>query len=264
MGKPNFLKPPSRVFAFVGVLTLLLFGFLSLTHGQAISSSQTATNFIVADEEAEAGDVIVKKDGELRRAENRYDSDILGVVATDPVITIGSATEETLPIVTSGVAQIKVNGEFETIRAGDYLTSSEIPGVAQKAPTPGYVVGRALEDFDEEMGTIRVLINPHEALFDVEREWDEITLWEALGRIFTAIERDVPEVIRYVLAFFIAVGSFIFAFRSFASALREGMKGISRNPLAKGSIKFAMVLNLLGILILTIAGLGLSLFIILL
>ncbi len=251
-------------FALVGFFSLVLLFFSGSVYGQNVSFSQAATNFIVADEEAEPGDIIVKKDGELVRSEKRYDPDILGVVATDPIITVGTETEETLPIVTSGVTTMRVTGGHEGIRTGDYITSSEIPGVGQRAPTPGYVVGRALENFDGEEGTIRVLVNPHEALFDVEREWDEITLWEALGRIFTAIERDVPEVIRYILAFFVAVGSFIFAFRSFATALREGMKGISRNPLAKGSIKFAMVLNLLGILILTLAGLGLSVFIILL
>ena len=249
------------------LLFLLLFGGLFVfffVDSQGVDFSQSATHYIVHDEEAEPGDIIVKKEGELVRSEKRYDTDIFGVVATDPVITIGRETEESLPIVTSGVTSIKVDGEYEEIRQGDYLTSSSQPGVAQRAPTPGFIVGRALEDWEEGDETIKVLVNPHEALFDVDREWDEITLWEALGRIFTAIERDVPEVIRYILAFFIAVGSFIFAFRSFVTALREGMTGISRNPLAKGSIKFAMVLNLIGILILTIAGLGLSLFVILL
>jgi hypothetical protein len=45
--------------------------------------------------------------------------------------------------------------------------------------------------------------------------------------------------------------------------LREGVIGISRNPLAKRSIQTAMVLNLIGISILTLAGIGLALFVIL-
>jgi len=38
--------------------------------------------------------------------------------------------------------------------------------------------------------------------------------------------------------------------------------GISRNPLAKKSIQSAMILNLIGILILTLAGLALAVFVI--
>jgi len=38
---------------------------------------------------------------------------------------------------------------------------------------------------------------------------------------------------------------------------------MGRNPLAKESIRMAMILNLIGILILTMAGLGLALFVIL-
>ena len=35
------------------------------------------------------------------------------------------------------------------IAAGDPLTSSSVPGVAMKATASGYVIGKALESFDE-------------------------------------------------------------------------------------------------------------------
>ncbi len=254
-----------KIKIILGALSLaLVLPLFSVVAEESNIFSQSATNFIVADEEAEPGDILVKKEGQIMRSESRYDEDIFGVVATDPAVVIGRETEDSLPVVTSGVTQVYVDADYESINSGDYITTSSEPGRGQKAPSPGYVVGRAMEDMEEGEGFIEVMVNPHEAIFESEREWDEITLWEAVGRIFTAIERDVPEVIRYMLAFFIAVGSFIFGFRSFATALREGLRGISRNPLAKGSIKFAMVLNLLGIIILTLAGLGLSLLVILL
>ena len=72
----------------------------------------------------------------------------------------------------------------------------------------------------------------------------------------------IPEVLRYIFALLVGGGSFAIGFLSFTKALREGIIGISRNPLAKKNIISAMILNLVGILILTLAGLGLSLFVI--
>jgi len=120
-----------------------------------------------------------------------------------------------------------------------------------------------LEDFDGEEGLILVLVQPQEANFEVKQSWEKISLWEAIGRIVTALERDVPRVLRYVFAIILASGSFILGYRAFMRNLREGIRGISRNPLARHSIRLAMILNLIGIVIVTLAGLGLALFVIL-
>jgi len=48
----------------------------------------------------------------------------------------------------NGRVPVKVSTENGEIKAGDFLTSSSIPGVAMKATKPGQVVGKALEDFD--------------------------------------------------------------------------------------------------------------------
>ena len=57
-------------------------------------------------------------------------------------------------------------------------------------------------------------------------------------------------------------GAFVLGFVSFARSLRSGVEAVGRNPLAKSSIQLAMVLNLGGILTLTMAGIGLALFVI--
>ncbi len=226
--------------------------------------SQTATQFEVSDENAMPGDVIVKKEGELLRSARPYDPDLFGVVAFNPVITIGKETPGSLPIVTFGVALVRVSANYEEIKEGDYITSSDKSGIARKAPYPGFVLGKALEGFDGEEGLINVLIHPHEAVFDIEDSWQEMTVWEAIGRIISALERDVPNVLRYIFALLLAGGSFIVGFRAFSRNLKEGITGISRNPLAKGSIRLAMILNLIGIVVITLAGLGIALFVILL
>ena len=244
-------------------LFLLLIGFNAFAQ-QPTHVSQIATQFKVADREASFGDIVVKVEGEIVRSKKPYDENIFGAVATNPMIVIGRAATDSLPIVTSGIAPIKVNGAYEAIKEGDFITSSDAPGIGRKAPYSGFVIGRALEDFDGEIGIINVMVSPQEVVIDPDESWEEITFWSAIGRIIKAFERDVPQILRYALALFLVGGSFVFALRSFGRTLREGVVGISRNPLAKGSIRLAMTLNLIGILILTLAGIGLALFVILL
>jgi hypothetical protein len=242
---------------------LLFFSFTTLNCYGQDGFSETA-RFYKLGEEAQPGDLIVKAEGELVKAAKRYDNNLFGVVVKQAIITFGKDEEGSRPIVTSGPALVRVNADYEEIKKGDYITSSENGGIGQKATASGFVIGRALEGLSEGEGLIKALVNPHKATIDAEENWEEITLWEAAGRIFTVIERDVPEVLRYVLAIILVIGSLTFGFKSFVKALREGVAGISRNPLAKGSIRFAMILNLVGILILTLAGLGLSILVILL
>lgn len=264
MWKEKFNK---KIYVLFFSLGLLFFGiiFPKITLSQEeFFFSQSAIQLRVDDKEAKPGDILVKKEGKLKRAENPYDKDIFGVVATSPIITIGQETPESLPIITHGIALVRVTAENDKIKEGDYLTSSDKKGVAKKASYPGFVLGKALEDFEEKEGLIKVFVYPHEANFEPEKSWQQMSFWEAIGRIISALEKDVPNVLRYIFALAVAAGSFLLGFRAFISSLREGIKGISRNPLAKGSIRLSMILNLIGIAIVTLAGLALSLFIIIL
>lgn len=247
------------------VIFFLCFFVFSEIFAQGIDFfSQAAIQLKVDDKKAGPGDVLVKKGGKLKRAEKAYDKDIFGVVATNPIITFGEKTPETLPIITYGITLVKVTGEGEPIKEGDYLTSSDKPGVAKKASFAGFVLGKALENFEGKEGLIKVFVYPHEVSFEQEKSWTKMSFWEAIGRIISALEKDVPNVLRYIFALTVAAGSFLLGFKAFVASLREGIKGISRNPLAKGSIRFSMILNLIGILILTLAGLAISLFVIML
>lgn len=224
----------------------------------------TAVQLEVADRNAAEGDIISEDGGELRRANSPYDNNIFGVVAFNPIVVVGRDSENSLPIVTSGVALVKVDGSREKVEKGDFITSSNKPGVGQKALYPGFVIGRAMEELDGEEGLIEVFVDPRETTIEDEEPWQEITFWEAVGRIIRTMERDAPQILRYLLAALFVTGSFVFGLYSFSRTLKEGIKGISRNPLAKGSIRFAMILNLIGILILTLSGIALALFVILL
>lgn len=255
-------KKQIKILTFFLSLVICFFSYCFLVFSEDFNFfSQTAIQ-VKVDEEVESGDVLVKKEGKLKKAEKPYDKNIFGVVATNPIITLGERIPGTVPVVTQGISIVKVIGEPEPIKEGDYLTSAEKPGFAKKASYPGFVLGKALESFEGKEGKIRAFIYPHYADFEPEKSWTKMSFWEAVGRIISALERDVPSVLRYIFALLVAGGSFLLGFRAFVTSLREGIKGISRNPMAKGSIRFSMILNLIGILILTLAGLAISLFVI--
>lgn len=94
-----------------------------------------------------------------------YDSKIVGVVskyAEDADSANGyKKGSHYKAIALTGRVPVKVSTESGVIKRGDFLTSSSTPGVAMKATNPGFVVGKALEDFNQETpGQILALIQP--------------------------------------------------------------------------------------------------------
>jgi hypothetical protein len=111
----------------------------------------------------EAGDlVVVKTDGEqhVQRSFNENDM-LVGIVSTRPAFVAGRPATDTYPIALTGRVPTKVSNMSGSIKAGDALAPSNMPGVAVKATKTGPIVGLALEDFDAtEIGKINVYVNP--------------------------------------------------------------------------------------------------------
>lgn len=223
--------------------------------------SSIARNFEVADPEAKVGDIVSQTKEGLFRSKIPYDENIVGVIEETPVLVFGKPTTTTLPIVFFGETLVKVSNKNGEIKKGNFITPSNKSGVGQKATQSGFVIGKALEDFNQEEGLIRAEINI---------QYLNITPIGVLtrgifGKIVEQLGRpeNFPEVLRYIFALLLGGGSFFAGFFAFVGALRKGVEAIGRNPLAKNSIRLAMILNLIGVIILTLAGLGLSLFVIL-
>ncbi len=219
-----------------------------------------ARNLEVADPEVMTGDIVSQAEEGLIRAGVPYDENIIGVTAENPIMVFGKEKSTTLPIISFGETLTKVSNVGGEIKKGDFITSSDRPGVGQKAEQSGFVVGRAMENFDQEEGLILVFVQPQKMLLPSETGSGGI-----LDQILSGLRtpETIPEVLRYIFALLVAMVSFIIGFFSFIKALREGLTAIGRNPLAKGTIRAAMILNLIGISVLTLAGLALALFVIL-
>ncbi len=179
------------------------------------------------------GDIVSLKNSQYTLSAKPYETTLFGVVNREPALTVGPLPpdEATSPVISNGRASVRVSTINGVIHRGDFITSSDIPGVGIKADGFGYVLGMAMEDFiesdSEVIGKIPVLINP---------------------RIHTPITnlRAAPvEVLRYLLAFVIAAGSIILGFTYFGKVARSGVEAVGRNPLAARLINFSIFFNLL-------------------
>jgi hypothetical protein len=113
-----------------------------------------------------AGEIVALAGGlSVDRANTGNAEVVLGVVSTDPGLTLGAddtslrAGERPYPIALSGRVPIRLSTENGPIRKGDQITLSSLPGIGMKATGTGLVVGVALEDFDEARAYSETFVN---------------------------------------------------------------------------------------------------------
>lgn len=120
------------------------------------TGADLAEIYTTSDDTIEVGDV-VSLDSTLqtgmKKSQVAYDKSVLGIISTRPGLVIGSVEKEgvaALPIALSGRVPVKVSTQNGKIVAGDYLTTSSIPGVAMKATKSGAIIGTAMTSFEGE------------------------------------------------------------------------------------------------------------------
>ena len=126
-------------------------------------------------EEVQPGDVLViDRDipGIMRKAIEAHDNGVIGVVALDAGVVVGTqppATEvveegtvlsHRAAIGVAGVVTCNVDAAYGAVWPGDLLVTSPTPGHAMRAdaPLPGTTLGKALEPLKEGVGTIKVMV----------------------------------------------------------------------------------------------------------
>ncbi len=102
----------------------------------------------------EAGDVVAidstLKAG-VKKSEKTYDSNTLGIISTNPGLTIGDTNGEGLKpvlVALAGRVPVKVSLENGSISPGDLLTPSSTAGIAMKATKAGVIIGQSLTNYD--------------------------------------------------------------------------------------------------------------------
>ena len=114
------------------------------------------------------GDVLVadrEQPGRLALARVEADPGVVGIVAGEPGVLLGSASsaspEAHAAIALPGTAVLcKVDAGYGSLRVGDLLTTSPTPGHAMRSDelAPGTILGKALEPLESGTGLIRVLV----------------------------------------------------------------------------------------------------------
>ncbi|OIQ04351.1 MAG: hypothetical protein COZ86_02355 [Candidatus Moranbacteria bacterium CG_4_8_14_3_um_filter_41_13] len=100
----------------------------------------------------------------IKRSAGAHDRDVLGIISSQPALVIGGKGDEGVTgfaVALSGRIPVQVSTENGRVVAGDYLTSSSVPGVAMKATKAGVIIGQALQDFnysDDEVGLVMTFV----------------------------------------------------------------------------------------------------------
>lgn len=146
------------------LITCLLFIvlFFSTAPASADHSFAPSNYYPIADAVRE-GSIITVKQGKYVISDTPNDLLTIGVVTSHPAITqkfTGNVPFH--PVITSGIGYVLVSAKNGPIKKGDYITTSSIPGVGQKASEFENTIGIAEESYDgdkDAIGKIPVMIN---------------------------------------------------------------------------------------------------------
>ncbi len=193
------------------------------------------------------GNIVSFAGAQVGLTQIEYDPNIIGIM-TDKVAA--SIEDINLPeyklIAVTGETDVLVNTSNGPINIGDYITSSNTPGVGMKATESGQVIGVATQGFDsqnpEEVGKILVLVNIKSQFINPVGSTNVLTALRAgLDSQFLA-----PIIsLRYLLAVIVAGSSFVIGFNSFKKVSGSSVEALGRNPLASSSIRRIVFFNFL-------------------
>lgn len=122
--------------------------------------------------EPQPGDVVEidpEQPDRFRLSSEAHSASVAGVISTKPGVTLndpdGAGTPAKGPaLALAGRVPVKVTNGNGAIHIGDLLVAADVPGHAMRAgdfERTGAVIGKALENFDAERGTIKMLVWSH-------------------------------------------------------------------------------------------------------
>lgn len=224
--------------------------------------------FDIADSEAVAGDIVITaEDGKITRSTQAFDNRLFGIVQDEvqSIVVFKPKGSTGKPISRSGVVEVNVTTLNGPIKPGDYITSSSVAGKGQKATISGYVVGLSMGSLSETEGAGKIPVAIQIEFADINTPRSAARL---LGYFNSSLFKNIqdPEkfanVIKFMVAGAIAIGSFLLGFLTFARSIPKGVEAVGRNPLAKGAIQFSMILNIIFTIAITAVGIVASVLII--
>lgn len=181
----------------------------------------------------ETGLLVCQDEAVYKLCDQENTGKVVGITTLEPDIQIESSQNSNQTfVVQSGTAFIKVSENNGPVLANDLLTTSNTPGVAQKANDDSdSVFAIAVEDADKNTGTVVA----------------SIQLSPAVGTSrFEGVRQgldSIPTFLRALLAALVVVTTFVIAALSFKKTSQASMEALGRNPLAKSSIQAGLLIN---------------------
>jgi len=239
------------------ILLVILLIIIQQPINAQIDSSGMAVSVTVK-EEVEAGDLLCSYSDGYKKCMGERDSAMMGVVVDKPALAIESEGDSDVALVqSSGNVLVKATAKAGNITEGSLVSSSNTPGVVQLAIDNGYSLGTALNTYEpanaDEIGKVLVSLNIHYST--AVSHGEGVNLLEEIRQAFLAPTLAPLASLRYLLAFLIAIISFVLGFVYFGRVVKVSIEAIGRNPLARRMIQVTMLFNILITIAIVIAGL---------
>lgn len=246
------------------VLILFLLATYYLIHNTPVFAQLEIAETFDVPEESIDGDIMSYTDQGVVLSTREYDDKIFGVIETTPLVAYRRQDNTGLPVVRNGTTSVNVTTANGEIKPGDFITTSALAGKGQKSLASGYIIGVALEEFTEadgepvevavsdggtkqaRSGSINVAIKIEYAELNTARNANRFL--DALNALFFSNIQNPEQftnTLRYFLAGLAVLVSFLIGFFTLARTLPKGIEALGRNPLAKTTIQFGIILNII-------------------
>lgn len=214
--------------------------------------------------EAVDGDIVSFGSGKIDLSKKEYDEKMFGVIVENPLVTYRRQDNSGIPVVRNGSTGVNVTTINGPIKTGDFITTSKMAGKGEKGTVSGYVVGVALQDFGDNDGTAATYepgdeqpsrqVKVGKINVAIKIEYAELTsarnanrLLDSLNAAFfrnTQNPEQFVNIIRYILAGLAVLISFLVGFFTLARSIPRSIEALGRNPLARTTIQFGIILNI--------------------
>ncbi|MEI7688782.1 MAG: hypothetical protein WCI91_01200, partial [Candidatus Nomurabacteria bacterium] len=110
----------------------------------------------------------------LVKSTDGYQQNVVGIVSNNKNDFSSTGynikdTDNPMPVALNGRVPVKISQTSSPIKAGDYLTTSQIdPGMATRALRSGFVIGKALEDWTPSSGQNMVMVFVEQGYYESE------------------------------------------------------------------------------------------------
>ena len=246
--------------ALIVFILLLVFGVFPLSAYAQNTSAGTAVSIPVIDKNAKDGHIIISTTKGFGLSSAAYDTNMYGVLIESPAVFLQNTDDPTSkPVISSGRVYVLVSSINGSIKKNDFITTSTIAGVGQKATRNGMILGTALQDYSNSnqkvTGKILVAVNPH---FNASFADTKTNILEVLRNASDPTTLTQLTSLRYVVAAGIVLVTFAIGFIYFGHVTSSGVEALGRNPLASRTITLSLIFNLILMIVIILVGLGIG------